>query len=232
MPGTLALIGGGEWSDGCTFDEALLAASGGAEVAVIPAGAAYEHPERALARAALWFEGLGAVVREIPVRTRPEALDPANAARVRDARFTYLCGESPMHLRSVLMHSPVWEALVDAWLGGAVLAGTAAGAMVLCDPMVDPRGGALTLGLGLLPGTAVMPHYDTWSDDKARRTEQIAPAGTRLVGIAERTALIWSPEGGWSSEGVGDVQVHLDGRAGELGDLVPPRAERQPATTP
>ena len=57
-------------------------------------------------------------------------------------------GGSPMHLRSVLKGSAVLAALREAWRGGAVVAGSSAGAMVLTDPMVDPRGGALTVGLG------------------------------------------------------------------------------------
>lgn len=222
MPGTLALIGGGEWRQGCEFDRDLLAASGGDEVAVLPTGAAYEHPERSLQVAAAWFESLGARVRGVPVLTRPDALDATHVETVRSARFLYLCGESPMHLRSVLMHSPVWDALVEAWSAGAVLAGTAAGSMVLCDPMVDPRGGAFTLGLGLLPTTAVIPHHDTWTDDKTRRTEQIAPAGTRLVGLPEATALVWTSDGSWSTHGVGSVRVHLDGEESDLAALTAP----------
>ena len=46
-----------------------------------------------------------------------------------------------------------------------MLAGSSAGAMVLCDPMVDPRGGAFTLGLGLLADLAVIPAHDHWSED-------------------------------------------------------------------
>src|SRR3546814_1509632 len=82
-----------------------------------------------------------------------------------------------MHLRSVLKDSPVWDAVLDAWQDGAVLAGSAAGAMVLGDPMVDPRGGAFTLGLGLIEQLAVIPQHDTWSEDKAKRTLRIAPKG-------------------------------------------------------
>ena len=96
------------------------------------------------------------------------------------ARFIYLGGGSPLHLRSVLKDSPAWRALVEAWQDGAVVAGSSAGAMVLGDPMVDPRG-ALTLGLGLVGHLAVLPHYDTWSEEKAHRTVQLATGHLRIA---------------------------------------------------
>jgi cyanophycinase len=124
-----------------------------------------------------------------------------------------------MHLRSVLKDSPVWDALVAAWQRGAVVAGSGSGAMVLCDPMVDPRGGAITLGLGMIEQMAVIPHHDTWSEDKAKRTLHIAPAGLPIVGIDERTALIRSPDGRWTATGAGAVAIFVDGRPGELSAL-------------
>src|SRR5690606_28400027 len=123
------------------------------------------------------------MVRSLPVLTRADALQPDMVTPVREASMLYLAGGSPMHLRSVLKDSPVWEAIVDAWQGGTVVAGSAAGAMVLCDPMVDPRGGALTLGLGLIGPMAVIPQHDQWSEDKEKRTLKIAPASLPVVGI-------------------------------------------------
>jgi cyanophycinase len=219
MPGTLALIGGNEWRAGCEFDRELLELSGGDEVLVLPTAGAYEHPDRIIEAAERWFGELGAKVRPLRVLTRRDSVDEANAAPIRDAAFVYLSHGSPMHLRSVLKDSPVWEALVGAWHGGAVLAGSGSGAMVLCDPMVDPRGGAITLGLGLMAPVAVIPHHDTWSEDKAKRTLHIAPAGIPIAGIDERTALIRSPEGAWRTVGTGEVVVFLDGEPGDLGAL-------------
>ena len=216
MTGPLALVGGGEWQDGCTFDRALLEASGVDEVLVLPTAAAYEHPERAVATAEAWFGALGAKVRGLDVLRRPDALDEANAAAVRSAGFVYLAGGSPMHLRSVLKESPVWDALVAAWDDGAVLAGSSAGAMVLCDPMVDPRGGAFTVGLALVSQVAVIPHHDHWSEDKARRTFELAPAGLPVVGIDERTALVRDAAGTWRAEGAGTVTVWVDGAEVDL----------------
>jgi cyanophycinase len=210
VTGPLALVGGNEWTTGCDFDRALLEASGADEVVVLPTAAAYEHPDRVAAAAARWFESLGAKARPVMAVDRRGAFDEGHVAAVRSARFVYLSEGSPMHLRSVLLHSPLWDALVAAWEGGAVLAGSAAGAMVLCDPMVDTRGGAFTVGLGLIGQMALITRVDTWTDDKLRRTLQLAPAGLPVVGVDQATALIRDPDGSWRAEGVGDVTVWRD----------------------
>jgi cyanophycinase len=211
MSGPLALVGGGEWSEGCSFDRDLIAAVSADEVLVLPTASAYEHPERLVATAEQWFSGLGVGVRGLMVLARPDASDPANIEAVQAARLVYLAGSSPMHLRSVLKDSPLWTAIVERWNDGAALAGSSAGAMVLCDPMVDQRGGAFTLGLGLLEGVAVVPHHDTWSEEKGHRTLQLAPKGLVVAGIDERTALVRGVDGQWSVAGAGSVTVWRDG---------------------
>jgi len=211
MTGPLALVGGGQFTEGCTFDAGLLEASGHAEVVVLPTAAAYEHPQREVDAASEWFSSLGGSARGLMVLARPDALEEENVAAIAAARFVYLTGGSPMHLRSVLKDSPLWDALVAAWEGGAVLAASAGAARVLCDPMVDPRGGAFAVGLGLIRELAVIPHHDHWSTDKAHRTIQLAPKGLPVVGIDDRTALIRDPQGGWRAEGAGGVAVFIDG---------------------
>jgi cyanophycinase len=209
--GPLALVGGDEWHEGCDFDADLLAASGGDKVLVLPTAAAYEHPEKAVEAATAWFASLGGRVEGLMVLRRSEAEDAANAAAVRAARFVYLAGGSPMHLRSVLKASLVWEALLGAWREGAVVAGSSAGAMVLTDPMVDPRGGALTVGLGMLEQLAVIPHFGHENAEKVHRSIALAAPGVPVVGIPERTALLREPDGSWRSAGVGEVQVYVSG---------------------
>ena len=209
-PGVLALVGGGEWQQGCDFDRDLVAASGADEVVILPTAAAYEHPERSVATAEAWFASLGTKARALDVLRRPDAEEAANVDAVRAARFLYLSGGSPMHLRSVLKDSRLWDAIVETWNDGAVVAGSSAGAMVLCDPMVDPRGGAFTLGLGLVSQVAVIPHHDTWSHDKEKRTLDLAPGGLAIAGIDERTALVRDPDGSWQVAGAGGVTVFRD----------------------
>jgi cyanophycinase len=223
VSGPLALVGGGAWTPGCGFDRDLLAAVGTDEVVVLPTAAAYEHPDHAVAAATEWFATLGAGVRPVMAVDRAGANDEAHVAAVRAARFVYLADGSPMHLRSVLLHTPLWDALVAAWNEGAVVAGTAAGAMVLCDPMVDPRGGAYTVGLGLVGQLGLVPRADTWSDDKLHRTRQLAPAGVPVAMVDERTALIrdgaHTETAAWRAQGAGKVSVWIDGHEADLAAL-------------
>jgi cyanophycinase len=218
-PGPLALVGGREWTEGCTFDARLLEASGAEEVLVLPTAAAYEHPQRAVDRAEEWFASLGARARGLPVMSRTDADDEANARAVRDARFVYLADGSPMHVRSVLKQSKVWHALDQAWEDGAVVVGSGAGAMVLGDPMIDPRGGAFTLGLGLIELVSVLPAASTWSPERLRRTISLTPASVALVAIDEATAVIRDPGGRWERAGGGSVEVHVGGALADLGAL-------------
>jgi cyanophycinase len=211
MTGPLALVGGGEWSEGCTFDAELLAAAGTDEVVVLPTAAAFENPGRYVDRATSWFEGLGAKVRAVPVLQRGDAQDPAHAAAVAEARFVYLAGDSPMHLRSVLKDTPVWEALMQAWEGGATLAGSGGAGSGLLDPMFDPRGGAFTVGLGLMANLALLPEAEDDVPEHHRRTLELADPALVLATVQRATALI-RDAAGWRSAGAGQVRVFVGGQ--------------------
>lgn len=222
MSGPLALVGGDEFTPGCDFDAELLAEVGADEVALLATGSAYENPRKVVDGARAWFEGLGVGLREVPVYTRPDALVAENVEAVANARFLYVTGTSPMHLRSVLKDTPVLDAICSAWAGGAALVGSGAGADVLCDPMVDTRGGAFTIGLGLLPRMAVVARSNLWSPDKVRRTVELAPADVVLVELPERTAVVLDPDGTWRAAGVATPAVHRGGRPAALADLPQP----------
>lgn len=221
-PGPLALVGGAEWTAGCEFDGELWEASGRAEVLILPTAAAYEHPDRVVDRAIAHFAGFGARARGVGVLTRGHAEDEMLATEVRRGRFLYLSGGSALHLRSVLKGSHVWQALRAAWEDGAVIAGSAAGAMVLGDPMVDPRGGALTLGLGLFQGLALVPRANAWSPETSHRTIGLAQGELRIAAVDEATALIADRDGRWRVAGVGHVTVFAGGHATGLDSLPPP----------
>jgi cyanophycinase len=210
--GTLALVGGGEWTEACrALDTRLLERAGGGDVVVLPTAAAFEHPERVVERAAKWFDSLGATTRGLMVLNRRDAEDDENVASMSHARFIYIGDGSPLHLRSVLKASALYDALVRAYEQGAVLAASGAGATVVCDPMVDPRGGAYTVGLGLVQGLAVFPYHGTAADHIRERSIDLLSANAVLVGVDEHTALVREGTNAWEVVGAGGVTVYRKG---------------------
>ena len=215
--GTLAFVGGGEFSPGCGFDAALLAGCGSSEVVVLPTATAYENPARLRARAEEWFGALGVGCRWLDVYRRVDAEDPAAASAVAEATMIYLTGGSPLHARSTLLRTAVWAAVVEASGRGATVAGAGAGGNVLCDHMVDVRGGAFTVGLGLTDKLAMISRADTLSAERISRTVQLATPGLLVAAVDERSALIHPPDGSW--ETVGEVALYRDGARIALADL-------------
>jgi cyanophycinase-like exopeptidase len=62
-------------------------------------------------------------------------------------------------------------------------------------------------GLGLIPGLAVLPHFDRRDGDAVARAEQtIAERGLVGLGIDESTAAIWH-RGAWQVSGRGRIVV-------------------------
>jgi cyanophycinase len=213
----LALVGGGEFTERCEIEVELLKATGGGPVAVISAASAYEHPERRVARARARFAALGVEVIDVPVRGRQEANDPELAALVSGYRFVYLTDGSPLHLRGVLKNTPLLEALVSVSRDGVLVASGAA-ASCLGDPMLDPRGGAFTLGLGVLAPLAVLPSHETWSPERSRRTRDLLPDHVAVLSLDSATGVVRS-EGRWTAFGPGNVSVHVAGASVGLDSL-------------
>ena len=114
--------------------------------------------------------------------------------------------------------------MLSAQAAGAVIGGSSAGAMVLCEVYYDPSAGQLLPGLNLVPGICILPHHDTfgraWAPPIAREARGILP-----VGIDEETGMVNDgPEGSWTVYGKGVVTVYqADGprayRGGERLDL-------------
>jgi cyanophycinase len=217
VSGTLALIGGGEFRPESTFESTLFPA--GCTVHMLPTAQAYENPTATLERARVRCAELGVTPRVVEAYTRPHAFDQGLAAEVASATHLYVLGGSPMHLRSVLLESPLLAALVATWQRGSTAAVSGEAASVLCSHMVDSRGGAYTVGLGLITAMTVIPRHDTWSPDKLHRTVRLAAADQVVVGIDECTALVRASDGGWSVEGAGGVHVYEGGHLRDLHSL-------------
>jgi cyanophycinase len=200
QPGALALFGGDAWAhDGGIAAELMKSAEG--EVVVLPTAAAYEGPAAVVTRLAGELAFSGASIRPVMVLTRRDAEAAAHADVVREAGLICLVGASPLHLMSVLKDSLVFAALLSAWRSGATIIGAEGGAGVLSDPMIDPRGGALTVGLGLVRDMSVYTGYRGELDASLERTLALATLDCPVVAIGRDGGVVREPDGIWRSEG-------------------------------
>lgn len=212
--GPLALVGGDELNPGNeSQDEVLVRAAGDGPAYVIATAAARHDPESAVANAQRWFGDLGLAVEELPALRRSDVKAPDNVRRAREGRFFYLVGGDPGLVPKVLQGSPLWEAVTDAWREGAALGGSSAGAMALGEwTLVRERHPGderrrYASALGLVPGLAVLPHFETFGNRWAKGAVAAAPRDdVILLGIDERTAAVWR-DGHWICLGAGDVTV-------------------------
>jgi cyanophycinase len=214
MRGLLAFVGGGAWdADGHAVQHRLAEASAGGRVLLIAAAAAYEDPASVVAAATERLAPLGVVVEPLAVYSRSDAEGPVAAAAVRDAACVVLADGSALHLRSVLKGSQLWAALVAAHTAGTAIVASGAAGTVVCDPMVDPRGGAYTVGLGLVSDVAVLAHHDSLPSHLRERSVELVPRRAVLAGVDEGTALLREPDGTWQAIGVGAVTLYRRGQA-------------------
>src|SRR5438034_7678739 len=211
----VVLNGGDEFKPGNEEqDRMLVAAAGPGPAFVVPTAAARQGPEQAVAHATAWFKPLGLELRELPILKRADANSKELAEVARGGGVFYLVGGDPGLVVQVLQGSRVWTAIFDAWLDGAALAGSSAGAMALCSHTLiragwPDRSNRRPLdALGVVPGTAVAPHFDTfghrWVDSARRELGDVT-----LLGIDERSAAVWR-DGSWTAAGPGAITV-IDG---------------------
>lgn len=212
VPGLLALVGGDELKPGNEEQDRMLAAAARPGAAyVVPTAAARQHPEMAVEHATRWFKQFGVEIEKLPVLKRTDANSKELAERARAGGFFYLVGGDPGLVAEVLHASRVWVAMFAAWLDGASLAGSSAGAMALCShTLIRARFPNHTNrrpaeALGLVPDTAVLPHYDTFGQPWIESAQRELP-GVTLLGIDERSAAIWM-DGAWRAAGPGAVTV-------------------------
>jgi cyanophycinase len=217
--GILGLIGGAEFTEDCSFDSILIERSNTKEISVIPAAAAFENPTKVISNASDYFKTFGVKVNPIMILNRNDAFNPSVIAQINDSNFIYIPGGSPLHLKSVLKDSPAFEAIIDKWHNGASLVGSSAGAMVLGDPMIDPRGGAYTVGLKLLSNLTVIPHFNGGHPERISRSLKFAPKNTVIVGLDEKTAVIRNSDSTWETMGKGNSYFYLNSQQKDISVL-------------
>jgi cyanophycinase len=213
MMGYILLEGGAEFGGLMEVpDRRALALAEGSNtrVSIIPTAAAPDkNHERAGQNGVRWFQGLGATqVRSLPLIDRTSADAPHVVEALRQSHLIYMLGGFPHHLGQSLLGSLAWDAMLTAYKRGAVIAGSSAGAMVLCEAYYDPKAGKVHRGLGLVPGVCVLPHHDTFGESWAPHLKRLLP-DTILIGIDEETGMLGStPQGSWEVHGKGGVTLY------------------------
>jgi cyanophycinase len=196
--GIIVFQGGGAFVAHDDVDRRLLSEVGAKKVVVLPTADAFERPEILVASAMSWGERLGVEIDALMVMRRVEAMESDAAEVVRDADAVWLVGDNPIHLRSVIKDTPIFEALHHVLKHGGLVVGAGAPASALCDPMIDPRGGALALGLGLVNGLAVVAQAEKITADRHARTKKLA--NVPVVFLPSNSTLI-RRHAGWEAVG-------------------------------
>ena len=215
-PGTLALVGSGEYLPPIeALDRWLMDRLGEpARVACLPTAAGTEGDDRIQYWCDLGvehFSKLGAArVEAVRVIDRPSALDPALAERVRAANFVYLSGGKPAYLYGCLQGTPVWSAILDVLARGGVVAGCSAGAMIFGERIPTSLFSfSWQASFGLLPGAFVIPHFDEIPRMMLHGMRLVAGKLT-VIGVEGSTALVCGPEG-LTAQGRGSVTLIMNG---------------------
>jgi cyanophycinase len=214
--GFILLEGGSEFTAGmAAADERAMAVGGGRTqpIRIIPAAAAPDNNHAAAAANGVgWFQGLGAAdVRAVAIIDRASADRPDLAREIERARLVFVLGGFTRYLAETLSESLAWQAMVSAHRAGAVIAGSSAGAMVLCEHYFDPGSATALRGVNLVPGVCVLPHHNRFGRTWAAKLASLLP-GIVLIGIDEETGLLNDgPSGQWTVYGTGAVTLYRRG---------------------
>ncbi len=214
MSGQIILAGGAEFQKGYESpDKRALELAGGVDAyTLILPTANVQHPDWASREGVNWFKKLGAThVEGLALTNRTSANDPAILEKIAAAKLIYLSGGDPSYLLTTLKNSAGWEAALGAWANGAVLGGSSAGAMAVCEFMYNPGTGQVLQGLGLVPNLIVIPHHNGGAKNWFK-TLYAAHPDAIILGIDEHTAAI-GHDNDWQALGQGWVTVYRQGKA-------------------
>ena len=182
-----------------------------APIRIIPTAAAPDNNhQRAGNKGILWVQSLGAKnVLSVSLLSKIRADDENIAQSLREAKLIYMLGGFTHYLGQTLKGSLALEAVLEAYRNGAVIAGSSAGAMVMCEFYYDPGAGRVHEGLNLIANSIVLPHHNTFGKSWAPRLLKKIPDVT-LIGIDEQTGMINDGENNsWNIYGHGSVTLYL-----------------------
>jgi cyanophycinase len=213
MRGYILLEGGAEFGGQMAKpDTRAIELAGGSDVqvSIIPTAAFPDkNHQRAGQSGVRWFKRLGARhVTLLPLIDQASANQSSVASVLRQSRLIYLLGGFPHYLAQTLVGSLSWRAMLEAYDTGAVIGGSSAGAMILCQHYYDPDTQRVMEGLNMVPQACLVPHHNTFGKGWASSLVPSIPYDV-IVGVDEQTGLIDDGvKGEWTVLGKGVVTVY------------------------
>lgn len=215
--GNILLEGGAEFGGQMEEpDRQAIRLAGGSRtrISILPTAAVPDNNhEHAGSNGVRWFQSLGpASVSSLPLTDRESANHAPWVRELEGSGLIYLLGGFPRYLAEVLQGTLAWKAMQRAHAGDAVIAGSSAGAMVLCEWYFDPFDQKALSGLNLVPGSCVIPHHDTFGQTWVARLDRLQ-RDVLLIGIDEQTGMLDDgADGGWHVYGKGSVTLYRKGK--------------------
>ena len=173
-------------------------------VAVVTLAAAFGRPHVLLSRIDEWArdlslhrvvstvrgsEALSLRPEVVSAVRRSDALDPEVSGPIAECDGVLVLDGSPAHFVSAVKATPLLEAIVAAQQRGADVVWSGAAAAAVCASMVDDRGGALTVGLGLYDGIVVAAGWEKWPRDRRRRLWRMVPESVLFMALESGAAV-------------------------------------------
>lgn len=221
MPGSIALVGSGEYLPEMAELERSLIEDGlkhGKDplFVQIPTAAGQESLERLTYWEQLGKSQANALGIEqvfLPIFNRDHTQESKYVDLISRGALIYISGGDPHHLAKTLTDTPIAAAIRESWGSGSSLAGCSAGAMAMSTyvPHFRLSRQEPTPGFNYLPGIRVIPHFDKffrWIPESAAERLLATSDDEVLLGIDEMTALVRrSGDPSWSV--AGKAKVHL-----------------------
>ena len=160
-------------------------------------------------------------VENLAVQSREDAADPKTVRVLDDANAIFFTGGDQLKITSQIGGTPVYDRIREIYLNGGVVAGTSAGASVVCGTMLtagtgrtSPRLGEsvqMAPGLGFIRNVIIDQHFA----ERGRMGRLLAAVAqnprTLGLGIDENTAVVIDKGESFYVVGAGAVYA-VDGR--------------------
>ena len=234
--GRLLIIGGHEDKEGDKIILRAVADHVGGSGKLVVATIASQMPKPLWEDYERVFRGLGVRhVHKLEIEKREEAKLPQKRKILDDADAVFFTGGDQLKITSQIGDTPIFERLSEIHQAGGLIAGTSAGASVVCETMMvggdDDGSHRLGVGLRMAPGFGFFPGVivDQHFAERGRMGRLLGAVSQnpRILGIGldENTAILVKGRRTFTVIGDGAVYV-LDGSTVSYSNIAEERVEK------